>query len=218
MAYDIKTDLIARLNMEVKELPIKYLGVPLISTRLKHSDCEELKAKMLKKVQSWHAKFLSYAGRVQLIIAVLSSIQTYWCRIFVLPKKIMKEVDAIMRTFLWSGASMRRATAKVAWSDVCTPKAEGGLGIPNMVVANRAYMTKHVWNLAKKKDTLWVKSCHTCIIKEECCWDSKCNPFATCTWRKILMLRDMICPFIKMLWGMVIARLHGWTIGTNWAL
>ena len=103
-----KRDILHCLHMEEKELAVKYLGVPLISTRLRAGDCEEIKAKMVRKIQSWHAKHLAYAGRVQLILAVLSSIQIYWCRICILPKKNMKEVEATLRQFLWAGSSTKR--------------------------------------------------------------------------------------------------------------
>lgn len=48
-------------------LPVRYLGVPLITTRLHALDCQALIDKILKKVQSWANKMLSYGGRVQLI-------------------------------------------------------------------------------------------------------------------------------------------------------
>lgn len=58
--------------------------MPLISTRLKHVDCECLKERILKRLTSCTAKKLCYAGRVQLLVCV-------------------KEVDDIFRRFLWSG-------------------------------------------------------------------------------------------------------------------
>lgn len=94
------------------------MRVPLISTRLRSADCECLKNRMLKKVTSWTAKKLSYAYRVQLVISVLYSIQAYWSSIFVLPKGVLKEVDDILRRFLWSGTDMSKFGAKVAWSGV----------------------------------------------------------------------------------------------------
>lgn len=36
------------------------------------------------------------------------------------------------------------------------PKSEGGLGIPDIFISNKANMAKHLWDLAHKKDSLWV--------------------------------------------------------------
>ncbi|XP_019235180.1 PREDICTED: uncharacterized protein LOC109215551 [Nicotiana attenuata] len=45
------------------ELPFIYLGVPLSTKRLSAIHCEPLIERMLRRIQSWTTKFLSYAGR-----------------------------------------------------------------------------------------------------------------------------------------------------------
>ena len=67
------------------------------------------------------------------------------------PKLLLKDIDSILRKFLWSGPDMR-TTANVAWSEVCLPKKEGGLGIPNIFDCN---MARHLWDLASKMDSLY---------------------------------------------------------------
>ena len=59
-------------------LPVKYLGVPLITSRLKKDDCKDLTKKIIARIQSWTSKFLSYAGRVQLVNYVIMGIYNYW--------------------------------------------------------------------------------------------------------------------------------------------
>ncbi|GJV52851.1 putative reverse transcriptase domain, reverse transcriptase zinc-binding domain protein, partial [Tanacetum coccineum] len=48
------------------ELPIKYLGVPLISSRLLNKDCKILVEKAKNRIGDWKNKSLSFAGRLQL--------------------------------------------------------------------------------------------------------------------------------------------------------
>lgn len=87
------------MNMEVKELPVKYLGVPLVSCILKNLVIVlSFTKKILKKIPCWHA-ILSYAGRLQLNIIVLAN-NTYWNRTFM---KAMEDIDATMCTFLQPG-------------------------------------------------------------------------------------------------------------------
>lgn len=50
--------------------------------------------------------------------------------------------------------------------EVCTPKAEGGLGLRSLKEWNKASMLRHLWALCKKQDTLWVKWVHSYIIKD----------------------------------------------------
>lgn len=52
--------------------------------------------------------------------------QTFWAQIFILLKKIIKEVEAIYRVFLRTGKATTSKKALVAWKDVCTPKTAGG--------------------------------------------------------------------------------------------
>ena len=71
---DVKNDLLNTTGFSLGSFPMKYLGVPLISTRLSHSDCQPLLDKIMARIQSWTSRSLSYAGRLQLISSVLYSI------------------------------------------------------------------------------------------------------------------------------------------------
>ncbi|XP_070018366.1 uncharacterized protein [Nicotiana sylvestris] len=51
-------------------MPFMYLGVPIVSRKLKAIDCEILVEKLSTRIHSWGSKNLSYAGRVQLINSV----------------------------------------------------------------------------------------------------------------------------------------------------
>lgn len=87
------------------DIPFRYLGVPLSIKRPIAIQCEPLIDKMLSRIQSWTAKFLSYAGRATLIKSVLATIQNFWAQVFILPKKIIRFIEAICRRFLWSGSA-----------------------------------------------------------------------------------------------------------------
>lgn len=52
------------------------------------------------KVKSWTNRYFSYAGRIQLIKSILFSMQTYWSSLFILPTKVIKEVESILRAGL----------------------------------------------------------------------------------------------------------------------
>lgn len=92
---------------------------------------------------------------------------------------------------------MKRTAAKVAWADACVPKCEGGLGIPDIFTCNKANMAKHLWDLARKKDSHWVKWCHMFMIKDKCLWGCRCPSNASWTWLKITKLRDSFHDVIR---------------------
>lgn len=70
---NVKACMFGNLPIHEGHLPVKYLGVPLISTRLRAEDFGILKDEILQRIQSWSTKLLSYAGRAQLIQSVLLS-------------------------------------------------------------------------------------------------------------------------------------------------
>nr|XP_009800585.1 PREDICTED: uncharacterized protein LOC104246441 [Nicotiana sylvestris] len=112
-----------------------------------------------------HIKEQLIECRVQLIKSVLFGIQTYWAKIFLLPKKIMKMIETICRTFLCTGSTDYSRKALIACDRICQPKATGGLNVINMNIWNKAALLEHLWALAIKKDTLWIKWAHIYYIK-----------------------------------------------------
>ncbi|CAN1162171.1 LINE-1 reverse transcriptase homolog [Linum perenne] len=51
-------------------LPVRYLGVPLTSGKLRSADCGILVERITKKIPGWKVKCLSYAGRLNLVKSV----------------------------------------------------------------------------------------------------------------------------------------------------
>ena len=101
------------LGFNSGQLPIKLLGVPLISSKLTHLDCF--------KVSYWTSLFLSYSGRLQLNKSVLFAIQSFWAARLIIPKAILKEIQQILCRFLWKGSLLAKSSAIVAWRQVAMP-------------------------------------------------------------------------------------------------
>jgi len=116
------------------KLPFKFLGVPITTKRLSAIDCEMLVQKMIMKVKVWGTRNLSYAGRVQLVNSVLLHMNTYWLSMFVLPKRVLKDITGICRNYIWSGQVYTTKPPLVAWDIVCMSKKEGGLGVIDCMV------------------------------------------------------------------------------------
>ncbi|GJY41443.1 hypothetical protein Tco_0428713 [Tanacetum coccineum] len=167
----VKLSILQILPFEEGKLPVKYLGVPLVSSRLLIRDCVELIDRVQTRIQDWKNKSLSAAGRLQLIRSVLGAMHIYWASVFILPSRVLLNIEQLMRGFLWSPSSLKKGRSKVAWEVVCLPKNEGGLGIRRLEVFNSALMIAHIWKLLSLKESLW-------------------------GWRKILQLRPTISEFI----------------------
>jgi hypothetical protein len=192
----VKIAILQVLPFEEGVLPVKYLGVPLVTTRLIFRDCKELVERLANRIKDWRNKSLSFAGRLQLIQSVLSSMHIYWASVFILPSSIIQDLEQLMRGFLWSHDGSSRGRSKVAWDVVCLPKHEGGLGIRSLSSFNNALITSHIWSIVSGKDSLWVKWIHMYKLKERNFWDVPCRGNMTWSWRKILQLRPIVRRFI----------------------
>nr|GEX84452.1 hypothetical protein [Tanacetum cinerariifolium] len=192
----VKIAILHILPFEEGRLPVKYLGVPLVSSRLVYRDCRELIEKVCGRVMDWKNKSLSAACRLQLIQSVLGSMHIYWASMFIIPSRVLLDVEHIMRGFLWCQGLLKKGKAKVSWDVICRTRIEGGLGIRRLDLFNKPLMVSHLWNLISLKESLWVKWIHVYKLKGRCFLEVLCHGNMTWGWRKILQLFPLIREFI----------------------
>lgn len=100
---------------------------------------------------------------------------------FILPQSVVKEVDRKCKEFLWGKTYGTSKITLVAWDKVCVPKKYGGLNIKGCCKWNAASIGKLLWQLARKKDILWVKWINSIYMKDkESIWEH--NPPGDCSW------------------------------------
>ncbi|XP_060182960.1 uncharacterized protein LOC132612903 [Lycium barbarum] len=177
------------LGYEVGELAFKYLGDLLSTKKLTVLQCKPLVNKITARITTWMAKCLSYAGRLQLIKTMLFRAQTYWTQLFLLLQKVIKLIEAIYRSYLWSGEATITKRALVSWESICLPRGAGGLNILNLKIWNQAAICELLWALSLKKDKLWISWVHTYYIMQQNLNDMKI--FSQTSWmvRKIIQMR-----------------------------
>ena len=123
-----KAELLEVMQFKCGQLPMKYLGVPLLSKQLGVNDCKSLIESVEERINCWKNNCLSYAGKMQLIAYVLSAMQQYWASVYILPATVIKDLEKLFKRFLWSSGKSAQGKARVAWSLVCRPKDQEGLG------------------------------------------------------------------------------------------
>lgn len=192
----VKDRILMAMPFSIGQLPMKYLGIPLTGKRISNADCRVLIDKVKSRIQNWRNKTLSFAGRLQLVSSVLSSLHVYWASMFLLPVHVCDSIDKILKKFLWSSGDDGSGIASVAWKDVCKPKNQGGLGLKPLRLMNEALMTKHLWNVISKKDSLWVKWVYLYRIKDRNIWFNVSSEHGAWSWNQILELRDKIRAFV----------------------
>ncbi|XP_039024391.1 uncharacterized protein LOC120157277 [Hibiscus syriacus] len=146
-------------------LPVRYLGVPLVTRKLTENDCSTLIDKIKSRLHQWSGKHLGYAGRLELIKTVLLSIANFWCRQFLLPQTVINRINQLCSRFLWKGFDTSTTCARVSWDKICCPKIEGGLGLKDLKSWNKAYMMKLIKNLLAGEGSLWIAWIYSYVIK-----------------------------------------------------
>ena len=73
---------------------------------------------------------------------------------------------------------------------------------------NKAALFKHVWDIAGKKDCLWVRWIHHTYLKNESIWEHKPPQTASYYWKELMNIRDEIMQKGKIVPG----RMQAYTV------
>lgn len=191
VAEEEKCSILTNFPFEKGDLPVKYLGLPLMTKCMRREDYLPLMEKIRSTIVSWTCRFLSYAGRLQQINSVLLSIVNFWSGVFRLPSACVKEVEQLCAAFLWTGPSLKTTGAKLAWNEICCRKNEGGLGIRNLKEVNKVNGLKLIWRLLSG-DSLWGNWIKMNLLKGKNFWEvNSKTQMGSWMWRKILKLREL---------------------------
>ncbi|XP_010471448.1 PREDICTED: uncharacterized protein LOC104751234 [Camelina sativa] len=100
---------------------ILFAEASVSQVRVIHSVLESFRA------EGWKGRLLSFAGRLTLTKAVLSSIHVHSMSTIKLPMSILNQLDGVSRDFLWGRSLEKRKQYLVAWDRVCYQRKTEGL-------------------------------------------------------------------------------------------
>lgn len=136
--------------------------------------------------------YLLQVEYIMLINAVLIFIHLCWAQIMPFPKTILQQINSICRSFLWKYVVEYGGSGYVAWTNLCKPKKEEGLGFRKIMTWNKAVLGKYVWVVALKQDTLWVKWVHNVYLKNRPWWSYNSTINNSWYWRQIVRVKEEI--------------------------
>ena len=110
-------------NCPIKRLPITCLRLPIITESLNRPQREPLIEKVQKRLAGWKGMLLSLGSGLTMINAVLSAFTTYSLSFFPPPRWMERDIDSLMRKFLWNGVHGERKGFSLAnWKRVCSAR------------------------------------------------------------------------------------------------
>ncbi|XP_022883346.1 uncharacterized protein LOC111400141 [Olea europaea var. sylvestris] len=114
------------------KFPFKYLGVPIITGRLRTRDLEEVVEKFRMRLAGWQSRVLSKEARLLLLKHVLTSIPLHLISCIKAPFSVIKVINRIFSDFFWGYADGKPKRKWVAWDKICMPFKEGGAGLRSL--------------------------------------------------------------------------------------
>ncbi|XP_074266196.1 uncharacterized protein LOC141588663 [Silene latifolia] len=97
-------------------MPFRYLGVLIPAKRISKNEGQQIIDRIVKRIRSWEARHLSYAGKLALIKSILITLHSYRASIFLIPSGIMNKIQSLCRNYPWKGNdAYSKVIPKVKW-------------------------------------------------------------------------------------------------------
>jgi hypothetical protein len=127
-------------------LPCKYLGLPLVITKLKKEHLQPIIDRMVDLLPGWKADLLTRAGRKVHAQFVRTATIIYLAMALDLPQWAHKAMDKIRLSYFWRGhKEAKGGHCLVAQDKVWKPTDLGGLGIFNLILLGWALQAHWLW-------------------------------------------------------------------------
>ncbi|KAL9661113.1 hypothetical protein QQ045_025933 [Rhodiola kirilowii] len=152
----------ATLGVKQVEAMSKYLGLPVAFGNNRTELFKDIIEKIWKKMQGWKEKSLSIAGKEVLIKAIVQAMPTYAMSCFKIPGSLIKRIVSMITNFWWSNCKEGRGLHWCNYKKLCRDKMEGGVGFKELAIFNDALLSKQIWRLMEKLETLVSK-----LLKEK---------------------------------------------------
>ncbi|KAL5539433.1 hypothetical protein UlMin_045908 [Ulmus minor] len=169
-----------------------YLGLPTFSMRNKRIQFGYIRDRVVKKLQGWKEKIFSHGGKEVLLKAVVQAIPTYAMSCFMIPDSILKEIEAACAHFWWGSSPDHKRVHWKKWSDLCQPKAAGGMGFKDLSLFNQALLGKQVWRITQKPHSLVAQVLKARYFPCSSIWEAEALSSASYVWKSILWGRNLV--------------------------
>lgn len=121
---------------------------------------------LTQRISTWPEHTLFYAGKAQLISSIFQGVECYWMSILPLLNEVVVRIYNICRSFMWIIKNL-----PIAWTEICRPKVEGGLGLRDLNAWNLALLAKVLWQIQDKQYTLWIRWVHLTYLRQVGVWE-----------------------------------------------
>lgn len=152
-------------------LPFTYLGCSVLYGRRRVVHYEELLRKIVRRIGSWHNKFLTFRGKLILVKHVLHSMPLYLLSVLNPPKKVFYRINKIFAFF--SGVKWVELKKSTGLNGRIYAGQRGrGIALWSFNDISRVLFSKLWWIFRSSTNLIWshymwnkyCKKDHPCIV------------------------------------------------------
>ncbi|XP_074306573.1 uncharacterized protein LOC141641826 [Silene latifolia] len=192
VASQVKALIINTTGYVEGAFPVRYLGIPLFSSRLTQTHFQPLLDKIKDRISHWANHFLSYSGKIALINSIIFGLQNFWGMSVLLPKGIVKKINKICKDFLWGIEDGQRRLVFKSWDSFCLPRKEGGLSIKEILSWNKSHLMSWIRKIDIDFSTIWVKWMKAYVLQGVSIWDFQVTAAHSWGLHSIISCRDTL--------------------------
>lgn len=111
---------------------------------------------------------------------------------FELPKTFCKQLEGILNKFWWTNNKTSKGIHWSTWSELCLPKAYGGMGFRDFYLFNKALLVKQVWRIFTQPGCFLSRVLKARYFPFSDILSAKVGSYPSLTWRSICNARDVI--------------------------
>ncbi|KAK2649697.1 hypothetical protein Ddye_017186 [Dipteronia dyeriana] len=94
-------------------------------------------------------------GRLCLIDSVITGSFLHSFQVYRWSSSLLKDLNAAIRDFFWTGSIDSRKSIQVAWKSCCRPKDGGGLSVKDLGILNKVMLKKFTLRMLNKESLVF---------------------------------------------------------------
>ncbi|XP_020874084.1 uncharacterized protein LOC110226497 [Arabidopsis lyrata subsp. lyrata] len=141
------------------------------------------------------------SGKEVLLKSIITAIPAYSMSCFLLPMRIIKQIERAMRGFWWSSSKDKHKIPWVAWRKITNPKNVGGLAIRDLKDFNVALLAKQSWRLLQQPFSLMARVFKAKYYPKQNLFEAKVKSQSSYAWKSISQGTQLLSYGLKYLVG-----------------
>ncbi|XP_024045337.1 uncharacterized mitochondrial protein AtMg00310-like [Citrus sinensis] len=152
----------------------------------------DVKLRVLNKIQGWQHKFFSSGGKEVLIKVVAQAVPTFAMSVFKILLGLCEEIQKEVAKFWWGTDGKKKGIHWRSWEKLSKAKIRGGMGFRDLSSFNQALVAKQGWRIIHNPNSLVSRVMKARYFKHVDFMEAGLGSKPSFIWRSIMWGRQVI--------------------------